>query len=73
MGNEDTKEVIDAGGQAFPIQHQQDDYGNVIMYGNYGMTLRDYFAIHAPNDILSDAEGRYAFADEMLKERVKQK
>lgn len=35
---------IDTGGSAFPSQFQMDGNGNVVSNGDYGMTLRDYFA-----------------------------
>lgn len=61
----------DTGGPAFP---QQDD-----ATGSAGMTLRDYFAAHAPEPpaewrggdrrLLDVIVWRYWYADAMLKER----
>ena len=66
------------GGPAFPISNN-DVIAAVIKDGNHpdGMSLRDYFAIHASEkDIeairfgfsdMSRSEARYIYADEMLK------
>lgn len=58
------------GGPAFPTPESHgDDYE--------GMSMRDYFAAHAPLQIddartwENEAELRYKYADAMLKERVK--
>ena len=67
----------DNGGSAFPIQHSNEPGG---LEGEAGMSLRDYFAIHAREvDLIgylpagaepSDrASARYRFADAMLAER----
>lgn len=52
---------------------------DVVMYGDEGMTLRDYFAAHAPLTQFDgetweeQAEERYEYADAMLKERSRNK
>jgi hypothetical protein len=38
----------DNGGAAFPCYRQTDGNGEVLTYESEGMTLRDYFAAHAP-------------------------
>ena len=72
---------------AFPYREIKEQIiGIPIEWNNYkGMTLRDYFAIHAPKGeifviaemVNSDyhkeiAAARYAYADAMLSERNKQ-
>lgn len=62
--------------QAFPFDELNQQTGCVAVQ-HAGMTLRDYFAIHATaQDIqrflhagLTRAQARYAFADAMLKAR----
>ena len=64
--------VIDTGGPAFPGEQQTN-------WTNPGMTLRDYFAAHAPNppetwkakkdEAANIIEWRWAYADAMLKAR----
>jgi hypothetical protein len=39
---------MDNGGSAFPVAHQEDQGGAVRAWSETGMTLRDYFAAHAP-------------------------
>lgn len=66
---------------AFPIL-QRDGNGNLLVYEDVGMTLRDYFAAKAmqaivtalaegirPADIVKLAGDAYAIADDMLKAR----
>ena len=36
------------GGYAFPHPGSTNEYGNATVYPELGMTLRDYFATHAP-------------------------
>lgn len=40
----------DTGGPAFPTPEDWTPQGNLIP-GSSGMTLRDYFAMHAPNEV----------------------
>lgn len=40
--------TINDGGPAFPIETQKDSEGWIQRYGSDGMSLRDYFAAHAP-------------------------
>lgn len=35
------------GGAAFPIPNERDQWGDGISEGSRGMSLRDYFAVHA--------------------------
>ena len=56
---------------AFPV-----DYVPGVMNGEPGMSLRDYFAAHAPTpqlpmDLEDHSAYRYRYADAMLKERHK--
>lgn len=56
---------------AFPV-----DYVPGVMNGEPGMSLRDYFAAHAPTpqlpmDLEDHSAYRYRYADAMLKERDK--
>lgn len=75
----------DTGGSAFPVQAFIHPNGNVI-YGENGMTLRDYFAGQALNGIMSGnsfpgksgselcdtvAIACYSVADAMIAERGK--
>jgi hypothetical protein len=39
---------IKDGGPAFPVQEQVNVHGEHVMWAESGMTLRDYFAIRAP-------------------------
>ena len=70
------------GGPAFPqldvISEERDGHGDIIdayTVAKGGMTLRDYFAIHAPSDEVAfysrktRHEARYAYADAMLAAR----
>ena len=72
------------GGAAFPrpvgsIKSGLGPYGRDGLYNEAtpGMTLRDYFAAHAPfpcgpmDSLRDDAEARYRWADFMLAERNK--
>ncbi len=71
----------DNGGPAFPSEVPSLIERSDLLGHNEGMTLRDYFAVHASEaDITSywprhenptAVEARYAFADAMLKERSK--
>lgn len=68
----------DNGGSAFPIIDglSSDRDNGYTTYGDGGMSLRDYFAAHAPipNQFLSleaHCTYRYAYADAMIKERNK--
>lgn len=59
---------------AFPQTFQEDYNGNVVQASHPGMTLRDYFAAHAPipdrHMALEDhCAYRYRYADAMLKAR----
>lgn len=71
---------------AFPLQHvTADANAKGFHIGQCGMTLRDYFAIHAPTEEITkwhpetDAlnyyktiiKQRYIYADKMLEERNK--
>lgn len=69
------------GGPAFPIQGQQFDIGEgpMVIPGNNGMTLRDYFAAKAMLGYFSSPEElsasqiaglAYVFADAMLEARA---
>ncbi|WGG61830.1 hypothetical protein [Brucella intermedia] len=67
---------IETGGPAFPVSVPVD-----FQFAHEGMTLRDYFAIHASREELiwfrvnkngnglSEVEARYAYADAMLDAR----
>jgi len=65
--------VINTGGPAFPLHP-------VCMKGQEGMTLRDYFAAHAPEPYKNWRDGernfsdiiewRWHYADAMLKKRA---
>jgi hypothetical protein len=35
------------GGSAFPTQQERGTQGEILEYGQSGMSLRDYFAVHA--------------------------
>jgi hypothetical protein len=77
------------GGQAFPSEFFETEHGDRVeaFAGSAGMTLRDYFAAHAPwarANFLGEPEDgavervaahmakkAYAFADAMLAERSK--
>jgi hypothetical protein len=37
----------DDGGPAFPTQQERGTQGDILEYSQSGMTLRDYFAVHA--------------------------
>ncbi len=72
---------INNGGPAFPSEEPSFTERNDILGYNQGMTLRDYFAAHAPEPpeswnggdrALSDIiEWRWYYADAMLKARNK--
>jgi hypothetical protein len=58
------------GGPAFPGSHQVqiiDPSGNeptrTIHKSHYGMSLRDYFAAHAPKQVPDDATSAYLWAE----------
>lgn len=78
------KKQINDGGPAFPEiipcgKHESQDCACEGSY--HGMTVRDYFAIHAPTaeinvlmrnrGITNRPEARYVFADAMIAEREK--
>jgi hypothetical protein len=74
------------GGPAFPVGSMRAEDGSIGHQDSHstwqfgGMTLRDYFAIRAPLNLLDrvgllwsaerDAEARYKYADAMLKARA---
>ena len=76
----------ETGGDAFPNKTESNLYAGTFYYER-GMTLRDYFAAHAPecpkwfyeitrsgNEIADQrcvALWRYSYADAMIKERSK--
>lgn len=75
-----TTPTIDDGGPAFPHQPAVDANGGYILYGDCGMTLRDWFAgqaligltVHNDFGARSDEEiagGAYAYADAMIAAR----
>lgn len=67
------------GGPAFPTEVEHLDNGDTVLH--HGMSLRDYFAIHAHADAVASFVGsqadyvrqpissRYLFADAMLEAR----
>lgn len=69
----------DGGGPAFPIPHQIVDMNDpMVKWGSKGMMLRDYFAAHAPVEIITGcmddllqaaAAEAYRYADAMLEAR----
>lgn len=73
---------INDGGPAFPFDEKNDD--GSLSHCNPGMSLRDYFAAHAPCTIPDDfgwapsetdavqrlCRWRFHYADEMLKART---
>ena len=72
--------TTETGGPAFPAFEHHAGYGQMLAVG--GMTLRDYFAAHAVQAMLSDPNWRedmsfkdtayaaYKQADEMLEART---
>lgn len=72
---------IDGGGPAFPSPEQKRADGEVVVYAEPGMTLRDYFAAKVLVGTLSDPHGNqesslrqiaefcYELADHMLEVR----
>ena len=71
------------GGPAFPIASEFDERrGEMVRYGTYGMSLRDYFAARAMASLMISAFGdphmtpdvlaeeAYQWADAMLKARA---
>jgi hypothetical protein len=68
---------INDGGPAFPVEVYDFDKDEFV--NERGMTLRDYFAAHAPNcpesfkprkgDLWNIATWRYMYADIMIKAR----
>lgn len=74
----------DTGGSAFPVPQTLSPYGDVQIYAEMGMSLRDYFAAKAmTSEILRFADGghpdawdgiatnAYKIADAMLEARLK--
>ena len=53
----------DDGGAAFPRIQQIDRDGNVLVYEEAGMTLRDYFAAKLPSDEIQDMTYRQLSRD----------
>jgi len=48
--------AMDPGGSAFPVLEQKNVHGEIEMYAEPGMTLRDYFAIKALAALIGNAE-----------------
>lgn len=48
----------DTGGSAFPVLQQYDRNGDVCIYAEDGMTLRDYFAAQALTAYIAENEAR---------------
>jgi hypothetical protein len=74
----------ETGSSAFPVQAMVHPNSNEIIYGENGMTLRDYFAGQALAGICAsyagvdaiykfslDVDDAYRYADAMIAERVR--
>lgn len=74
-----TTDNIEDGGPAYPVQYSNERDGPTVM-PSAGMSLRDYFAAKAMQEVMSEPDNKqmlapdvatiaYAFADAMLKAR----